>query len=231
MIRGIIFDFDGLIVDTEWAVYQSWVELFDSFGAKLPLDQWTSIIGISAYEHFDPFDILEQQIEQNLDRSRLSEQRHAREMGLARAQPILPGVEDYLREAKYQALKLGVASSSDRNWVRGHLTRLRLLNYFDVIFTSEDVERAKPDPALYHLALQRLDLSPSEAFVLEDSPNGVTAAKAAGIFAIAVPNPLTACLNLNHADLILSSLDEISLTELIRVVENHPGASSPQIRV
>ena len=68
MIRGIIFDFDGLILDTEWPVYRSWVEIFDSFDAELPLDQWTSIIGTSEHEHFDPFDILERQVETSLDR-------------------------------------------------------------------------------------------------------------------------------------------------------------------
>ncbi len=82
MIRGIIFDFDGLIVDTEWPVYQSWVEIFDLFGAELPFDQWTSIIGTSSHEHFDPFDMIEQQVGQTLDRQNLHEKRRDRETGI-----------------------------------------------------------------------------------------------------------------------------------------------------
>lgn len=219
MIRGVIFDFDGLIVDTEWSIYQSWVEIFDSHQAKLPLDQWTSIIGTSGYEHFNPFDVLEQQIGRSVDRKQLGEDRYDREMALVVEQPILPGVEDYLRTAKALNLKLGVASSSDRNWVQGHLTRLGLLDYFDIVHTSDDVEHTKPHPSLYQLALQSLTLLPENAIVLEDSPNGVTAAKAVKIFAVAIPNPLTSQLNFDHADLVLGSLAELSLIELVEMVE------------
>lgn len=226
MIRGIIFDFDGLIVDTEWSVYQSWVEIFDSYNAKLPLDQWTSIIGTSNFEHFDPFDILEQQIDGFVDRQYLHKLRYDREMELVIAQPVLPGIEDYLKAAKTKNLKLGIASSSDQKWVQGHLARLDLLEYFDIVHTSDDVEQTKPDPALYQLALQSLDLLPSDAIVLEDSSNGVTAAKAAGIFVVAVPNPLTARLNLDHADLVLESLAELSLVKLIETVERDNVKSS-----
>ena len=220
MIRGLIFDFDGLIVDTEWTVYQSWVELFDRFEAELPLDQWTSIIGTSAHEHFDPFDILEQQAGRKLDRQILGHERHEREIALMVAQPVLPGVEGYLKKAKELNLRLGIASSSNRNWVVGNLSRLGLLDYFEIVHTSDDVERTKPDPALYQLALKSLKIQPDEAIVLEDSPNGVTAAKHANIFVAAIPNPLTSQLNLDHADIKLKSLEEISLEDLIQFAEN-----------
>ena len=219
MIRGIIFDFDGLIVDTEWPIYQSWVEVFDSFDTELPLDQWTAIIGTSSHEHFDPIEMIERQVGQTLDRPTLQHQRHGREMEMLAVQPILPGVEETLRAAKMLNLKLGIASSSDRKWVAGNLARLGLLDYFDIIHTSDDVERTKPDPTLYLLALQSLGLSPTEAIVLEDSPNGVSAAKDAGIFTVAVPNQLTAHLNLESADMVLESLAELSLVELIQTFE------------
>lgn len=220
MIRGIIFDFDGLIVDTEWSVFQSWVEIFDFFDVELPIEQWTTIIGTSSHEHFDPFDVIERQVGQTLDRQSLHQKRRSRELEMVADQPILPGVEKILSSAKTLNLKLGLASSSDRAWVAGNLARLGLLEYFDVIHTSDDVERTKPDPTLYLLALQSLGLSPNEAFVLEDSPNGVIAAKDAGIFTIAVPNPLTVNLNLDRADMILESLAELSLADLIQVVES-----------
>jgi HAD superfamily hydrolase (TIGR01509 family) len=220
MIRGIIFDFDGLIVDTEWSVYQSWIEVFQIFDAQLPLDQWTSIIGTSEYEHFDPYEVLEQQIGQTLDRDSLRQQRHESEMRLVEQQQVLPGVNEYLRLAKEKELSLGIASSSDRKWVIGNLERLGLKRYFDVIHTSDDVARTKPDPALYLLALQSLQLKPEEAIVLEDSPNGIRAAKSANIFTVAVPNPLTARLDLSCADLILGSLAELTLPDLIEKVEN-----------
>ncbi len=219
IIRGIIFDFDGLIVDTEWSVYQSWVEIFESHNANLPLDKWTSIIGTSELEHFDPFDELEQQFGRAVDRQHLRQARQDREMELVIGQPILPGVEDYLQTAKSLNLKLGIASSSDRKWVKGNLGRLGLLHYFEILHTSDDVIRTKPDPALYKLALQSLTLLPKDAIVLEDFPNGVTAAKAAGIFSVAIPNPLTSQLNLDHADLVINSLADMPLAELIRLVD------------
>ena len=224
MIRGIIFDFDGLIVDTEWSVYQSWVEIFELHGVTLPFDQWAKIIGTSSLEHFNPFDVLERQVGQTLDRQKLHQKRWSRELEMVAAQPTLPGVEEILNSAKMHHLKLGVASSSNREWVAGNLARLGLLEYFDVIHTSDDVAYTKPDPTLYLLTLQSLDLSPHEAIVLEDSPNGVNAAKEAGIFTIAVPNPLTVNLNFNRADLILTSLAEMSLGDLIRVVESKERA-------
>ena len=224
MIRGLIFDFDGLIIDTEWPVYQSWVEVFDFYGVEMPVDQWTSIIGTSSHEHFDPYEMIERQVGRTLDRQNLHEKRRGRELEMVAVQPILPGVEGILSSAKTHHLKLGLASSSDRNWVAGNLARLGLLEYFDIIHTSDDVERTKPDPTLYLLALQSLGLSPTEAVVLEDSPNGVMAAKDAGIFTVAVPNPLTARLNLDRADMILGSLAELSLEDLIQAVEAKESA-------
>lgn len=215
MIRGLIFDFDGLILDTEGPIYQSWLELFQDHGAELRFDVWASIIGTSNIEHFDPFQLLEETVGQSLDHETLAPLRYTRELELCHAQPILPGVIGKIERAKKLGLKLGVASSSNRDWVAGHLSRLGLACYFDVVHTSDDVKRTKPDPSLFLLTLASLDLQPGEAIVFEDSPNGVTAAKRAGIFAVAVPNDLTRRLSLEHADLKLHSLAELSLDEII----------------
>lgn len=220
MIRGLIFDFDGLILDTEGPVYQSWVELYHEFNAELPFDLWASSIGTSDYEHFDPYDMLEEKTGYPLDRVALRERRYARELEMTNNQPILPGVIEKLTAAKDIGLKLGVASSSSRRWVGGHLERLGLIQFFDVIHTFDDVEHTKPDPTLFILALKSLELQPEEAIVFEDSPNGVTASRTAGIFTVAVPNPLTRSLRLDHANLLLQSLTDLSLEEIIRKAEN-----------
>jgi len=220
VIRGLIFDFDGLILDTESTVYQSWLELFQEFGQVLPFDEWGQIIGISVNEHFDPLERLEKALGYPLkDRENVRAHRLERELALIDQQPILPGVVDYLEDARRLGLKLAIASSSELDWVGGHLQRLGLIGYFEAVHTSDDVQRAKPHPELYNLALKSLALKSDEAIVLEDSPNGVTAAQAAGIFSVAVPNPLTAQLDLDHADLRLTSLAEIPLEMLIKKVE------------
>ena len=131
------------------------------------------------------------------------------------AQAILPGVREYVDEARRLGLRLGVASSSSRRWVEGHLQRLGLRDRFDVIRCADDVPRVKPDPALYRAVLDATGVRPEDAMALEDSPNGVLAAKRAGLTCVAVPNALTARLDLSHADLSLTSLADLPLAELL----------------
>jgi HAD superfamily hydrolase (TIGR01509 family) len=218
LIRGIIFDFDGLILDTESTVYQSWREFYQQYGQELPFEEWGQVIGRSSNEHFDPLARLEALLGQELDRA-AGEQRLQRELELVMLQPILPGVLDYLNAARRLGLKLAVASSSDIEWVGWHLDRLDLRRYFNVVHTSDDVTQTKPHPELFQLALASLGLAATEAIVLEDSSNGVTAAKQAGIFCVAVPNALTRQLPLDHADLRLNSLAEISLERLLQNID------------
>ena len=130
----------------------------------------------------------------------------------------MPGVQGYLDDAKEFGLKIGLASSSDCDWVTGHLGRLGLLGYFDCIVGSDDVQRTKPSPELYNLVLDELDIGSDEAIVLEDSPNGVLAAHRAGIYCVAVPNVMTRGLEFEHAGMRLESLADISLGELLEKV-------------
>jgi len=219
MIKAFIFDFDGLILDTETPVYRSWVEIFQRYELTLPFSDWAGIIGTSAAEHFDPFDQLDTQLNRKLDRKKLAAERRAFELSLVIKNPVLPGVEKLIAAAQKAGLKLAVASSSSREWVEGHLKRLKMIQHFDVICCSEDVPRTKPDPALFLLALQRLGLDSKEAIVLEDSPNGIIAAKRANIFSIVIPNDMTRGLEFSHADLKLASLTDHSLDSLIRLAK------------
>jgi HAD superfamily hydrolase (TIGR01509 family) len=218
MIQGLIFDFDGLILDTEGPVFQSWRELFEEQDCELPFESWAAIIGTND-GLFDPHSLLEGQLGRPPDWEALAPKRRERELALIAGQPILPGVEDYLVGAKRLGLKLGLASSSSCEWLTGHLSRLGLLAYFDCIRGSDHVERTKPDPSLYVAALKCLDLLPHQVIAFEDSPHGIRAAKLAGLFCVAVPNALTRKLPLDHADLILNSLNDLTLAELLRKVE------------
>ena len=218
MIEALIFDFDGLILDTEGPVYQSWQELYQAQGGDLPLSTWADFIG-TAEDTFDLFGNLEKQIGHPLDRIKLSPQRRWRELELVTMQPILPGVQAYIERARQLGLRLGLASSSDCGWVTGHLERLGLLPAFDCICASNDVQVTKPNPALYLSVLAGLNLQPDQVIALEDSPIGILAAKRAGLFCVAVPNSLTRQLSLDHADLLVTSLEDISLDDLIARVE------------
>jgi HAD superfamily hydrolase (TIGR01509 family) len=225
MIRAIIFDFDGLILETEEPVYQSWQELYASYDCRLSFDDWATLIGTSASE-FEPIPALEQQIGRVLpDHEAIEAQRYQRSLELVRTRSLQPGVQAYLEDARYLKLKIGLASSSSAKWVMGHLSRLGLIEYFSCIRTGDDVSQVKPDPELYLAVLADLNLSASETLALEDSPNGIAAAKSAGISCVAVPNTLTQHLSLDDADMQISSLVDVPLKELIHQIENHRGKS------
>jgi len=214
MIRGLILDFDGLILDTEGPIYQAWVEIFEEFGAELPLSAWEVWLGGSP-EMFDPCGYLESELGRAVDREALTARQREREAKLIAAESALPGVEAYIADAKRLGLKLGLASSSDCPWVYRHLERLGLRERFDSIKCADDVTKVKPSPELYLAVLQELGLGPEEAIAVEDSPHGITSAQAAGLFCVVVPNTLTRQLPTHHADLHLSSLEEVPLEDLL----------------
>ncbi len=217
MIRGLIFDFDGLILDTELPGVQCWQEIYREHGCEFPVSTYARSVG-TLPRVFNVYDHLEAQIGRPIDRDALQQRRFQRSVEIILQQPVLPGVEDHLREAKQRGLKLGVASSSSREWVAGHLERLELLPLFDHLSCGDMVALTKPHPELYQAALASLQIDAHEAIAFEDSPHGVTAAKAAGIFCVAVPNQVTKQLTFPHADLQLSSLAEMTFEELATAV-------------
>ena len=214
MIRALIFDFDGLILETEGPSYQSWEAVYRSFGLSLPFSTWSTIIG-TTQGPFDPAHELHQQVHGDVDWETVELQRLASERELIESQPILPGVEQYLKDARRLGLKTGLASSSSCQWVMGHLRRVRLEGYFDCIRASDDVDFVKPHPELYLSVLLGLGMNAKEAIAFEDSPNGILSAKRAGLFCVAIPNPLTKQLRLSQADLLLGSLAEMPLKLLL----------------
>jgi HAD superfamily hydrolase (TIGR01509 family) len=220
MIQAVVFDFDGLILDTEYPEYMSWREIYQAHGATLPLTAWERSIGSMDLNLFDPYAYLEAQLGQPVDRAEIRAIHRARFAELVAAQNVLPGVEDYLVGARRLGLKVGLASSSSRAWVTGHLARFGLNGAtFDCLCCGDEVKRTKPDPELYLAVLNALAVRGDQAVALEDSPNGVAAAKAAGLYCVAVPNVITRRLAFDHADLCLNSLADMPLEELLEEVE------------
>jgi len=215
MIKALIFDFDGLILDTEVPDYESWQSVFQSYGQNLPVEKWGQIVGGSGASDFDPHSYLESLIGTSVDPEEIWINRRKEYLETVSRQPILPGVVDCLDQARSMKLKLGVASSSSENWVHGHLSRLNLLEYFETVKTADDVIKTKPDPELFQAVLDQFEIRSKQAIVFEDSPNGILAAAAAGIPCVAIPNPLTKQLEFGGADLQLSSLSDMTLDDII----------------
>jgi HAD superfamily hydrolase (TIGR01509 family) len=213
LIHALIFDFDGLILDTEEPIYQSWAEVYEANGVPLPFDQWVKTVG-SNNQEFHPQQHLEERLGRPLTQDEI-DRRIARRVELVLAKPLLPGVADLARAGQAQGMKVGVASSSSRDWVHGHLERLGILDLFVCLCSRDDVEHVKPEPDLYLAVLGCLGVGAGEAVALEDSPNGIRSAKRAGLRCVAVPNPITSGLDLSEADLELSSLADVTLPELL----------------
>ena len=216
-IKALIFDFDGLIIDSESPVFQAWQEVFAEHGRELQVEFWSDLVG-RPHTHLDLDAYFKEHVNPLVDIEQFRQERRARVDALTRQQPVLPGVHDYLRGASELGMKIGLASSSSGGHVRGHLARLELLHYFHTTKCFEDTIAHKPDPMPYLAVLDELGVAPEEAIVFEDSPNGVTSAQAAGIFCVAVPNPVTCRLPLVHADHRLDSLAEEPLDRLLQRV-------------
>ncbi len=213
-LKALIFDFDGVIIDSETPEYQIWQAIFTRYGTDIPLQEWVQGMG-SSPDAFDPINFLERRLGYPLDRQALKQEHRQLLIDRLSSQQPLPGIRETIQTARHSGLRLAVASSSGMHWITSHLDRLGLTSSFEVLCTSEDVIQVKPDPALYQLALLRLGILPDQAAAIEDSPNGIKAARAAGVFCVAVPTPVSAGLDLSQANLVMSSLDQLSLNHLI----------------
>ena len=212
-LKGIIFDFDGLIIDTEMPGCNAWAELFNQYGFSFTIEDWKKAIGTgpSAY---DPGLHISELTNGRVDAVTVKEKTLIRTRQLIETQPILPGVLEFIQSASSKNIPLAVASSSNREWVEGYLSKRHIREYFSVVCTSDDVTLVKPDPALYLLAAQNLNLQPSEIIVFEDSPSGIRAAKEAGMYCIAIPNDITISMDLSLADKVVSSFTEVNINSL-----------------
>jgi len=212
-MRALLLDFDGVVMDTETTDFESWLAVYDHFGVELPRDEWMTRIGSGggAFNAGARLSVATGQPEQELRKRR----RVIRDRLAADLQP-LPGVREWLQEATAPGLRLGIASSSDRGWVKGHLERVGLAELFDVVATADDVDTVKPDPAVYQVALERLAIAPEDALAVEDSPSGLAAANGAGVVCVAVPGAMTAGLNFDGARLVIGSLEDRALASVLR---------------
>jgi HAD superfamily hydrolase (TIGR01509 family) len=216
-LDALIFDFDGLILDTEWPEFTTVREEFVGHGVDLALEDWQQIVGRADHPHW--FDWLQREVGEQLERDVIVERRRTRHHALIAEQVLRPGIEPLLDEARDAGIPVGVASSSTVAWVEGHLDRLGLLDRFTVIRCRDHVEHAKPDPALFSAALALLDANPAHSVALEDSHHGCAAAKAAGMVCVVAPNDVTRTQSFEHADLVVDSLDDVSLERLTRLIE------------
>lgn len=212
MIRAIVLDFDGLVLDTETALIDAYGDVHHAHGIAFDRALFTRDVGFADLA-FDPW----RGFGPGADRDALEAKRRAFSRSRSKQQPILPGVVALLGQAQEAGLRIGLASNSSHDHVEGHLGRLGLLERFDFVACREDAASPKPEPDLYRLVINQFGLTGREAIAFEDSLTGIIAAKRAGLWVVAVPNASTGHQDLSNADLRLASLADCRLPELMAI--------------
>jgi HAD superfamily hydrolase (TIGR01509 family) len=223
-LRALIFDFDGLIVDSETPEYLAWQAVYARHGWPFPLEPWLANIG-RADSPFDPLArFREPDSPMPPDEARALWREHRTRLEQDFLSP-LPGVVSLLRAARAAGLRTAVASSSRVVRVRQDLETLGLAPSFDVVAGGDEVPQAKPAPDVYRLAAKRLGVAERDCVALEDSEHGVRAAKAAGMWCIAVPSEMTRSLDFSAADMVVASLADVDLDALAALIARRGGGT------
>jgi len=210
VIRALVFDFDGLILDTETPLIDSYAEIHAAHGVAFDRAAFIRSVGQADYA-FDPW----HGFSQHTDRAALELERRARKNELLLQQIVRPGVVAILDAARERNFSVGLASNSEHAWVEPHLKRIGLHDRFAFFACREDVASPKPEPDLYKLVLNRFGLRGHEAIAFEDSHAGSLAAKRANLWTVAIPNTSTAHHDFSHVDLCVNSMAEVTLDTLI----------------
>jgi HAD superfamily hydrolase (TIGR01509 family) len=219
-VEAVIFDFDGLLMDTESTALASWQYEWRQHGLEFDVTSYFVEHGgdASAERYAKLAAAVGPDYVQADSHARRTTFRERLNLALG----LADGVAQWLDEAAALGLRLAIASSSPRSWVRGHLGRVGVLARFDIIACGDEVGGPKPDPAVYELALSRLGVAAPNAVAVEDTPHGVAAAHAAGIRCIAIPNPHADRSRFAAADLLLCSAADVSLAEALALAKPAP---------
>ena len=212
-VRAVVFDFDGLLMDTESTSFLSWQHEWSQWGLTLQAADFFVNHGGDVTE--DRYAMLAAAVGPRFDRTQSHRRRVAYREKLHEELDLADGLRGWLDEAASLGLRLAVASSSPLNWLTTHLGRAGVLDTFEVLAGGDEVGQHKPAPDVYQLALDRLSLSCAAAVAVEDTAHGVAAAHAAGMRCIAIPNPFVARESVRHADLVLCSASQLRLADAL----------------
>jgi HAD superfamily hydrolase (TIGR01509 family) len=223
-VEALVFDLDGTIADTESVEYDAIRRVWADHGLDYPIERWAHVVGQS----WSPGWITELAAEAaaavDADTAHASKRRYHDE--LLAALVLRPGVAALIADASAAGIPLAVASNSDSVWVEHVLEQLGLLSKFVAITTIDHVAQGKPHPEPFLAACARVGARPGRAVAFEDSATGVASAVAAGLFTVACPGPLTAGHDISAADLVVASLEEVTLAGLEAALSGRDGRTS-----
>ena len=222
-LDAVVFDFDGLIVDSEWVIYESAVAAFASHGHELPVAAWATVVGTNDADDPEGWERLCARLGITFDREDYEAAYLAQDRSNRDTLPLLAGVLELMDALVEAGVAIGIASSSSRGWLDRHVTRLDLVSRLGAWIGADMVGgRGKPHPDVYLRACADLSADPARSVALEDSAHGIAAAHAAGMAAVAVPSRITSHQDLSAADLVVASLAELTVADLAMLVERGP---------
>jgi len=211
-LEAVVFDFDGLIIDSEWVIFESAAAAFATHGHRLAVEAWATVVGTNERDERAQWDQLcascgiDEFTREDFDAAYEAQDRSNRD-----TLPLLPGVRELVEALAREGVALAIASSSSRSWLDRHVGRLGIDTHFTALVGADMVGgRGKPAPDVYLRACADLGADPARSVALEDSRHGVTAAQAAGMVAVAVPGPVTRSHDFSAADLVVESLLDVT---------------------
>jgi putative hydrolase of the HAD superfamily len=212
-LDAVVFDFDGVIIDTETARFEVWEKIFEEHGQVLPREVWVKSIGRSEYV-VNPYDLLREVTGEHIDIDRLRLYEKKMEDEYIARKPLTPGLVERMDEARNAGARLAIATSASRRYVEKHLRDRGIFSCFDLLVCRDDVTKHKPDPEPYKNAVESLGADFSCSLAVEDSPAGIESAVTAGLFCVAIAGNMTKEMNLNRAHRIVNSLTDITFKSI-----------------
>lgn len=215
-VCAVLFDFDGLLVDTEMAGYRAWAALYDEFGITPRFDLWCEHV-LAVSDHIDLSEELAAAVGRQDWESLHARRRHIR----SALSTVMPGATEIVATTRESGLRTGIVSNSSGAWLAERMDYVGMsVSAFDVIITADDGLLKKPAPDAYLAALAALGIRPDQAVAFEDAPRGVEAARAAGLFCVAVPNEVTALGDFRLANRVFGSLERVTMRDLLDAAED-----------
>ena len=211
----MVFDFDGILIDSETPEYESHRRIYARCGVTLTVDEWCGVIGTWSEGHDEQWFVrLCERSTQAPAREEYFAERRRIFDEIVPADPMR-GVPELLAALRQATIPAAIASSAPARWVAGAVERLGIRPLFDAVVTGDEVARRKPAPDVYLEAARRLGADPARSVAIEDSAPGITAARAAGMKAVAIPHWLTERHDLTDADLTVAHAGELTLERLV----------------
>jgi len=219
-IDAVIFDFDGVILDSENAEYESHRRIYERCGVRLNVDEWCRAIGLWTEGHDDQRFVRLRELSASApEREAYHEERRRIFQSLVPGEPMR-GIRELLLALQTAAVPTAIASTAPSRWVVPSAERIGVRQLFHVVVTGDDVPRRKPAPDVYLEAARRLGANPARSIAIEDSSPGIAAARAAGMQTVAIPHWLTEPHDFSLANLRVAHAGELTLERLRRMLDN-----------